>query len=151
MHDGWKFPKQFYAKKDSDNAQNWILFNYHFKDELQRKYQTSRTCSPVEAWLPPAQKKLGKKPLTGPGQGEIPRVPSISDTLAKFSRALHGGELKDKNDIDDILDSGILHIHSDFEHVEEVVHQETNVEEIHKQVFDVPEAKAVDPDALSWE
>ena len=31
IHDGWKFAGKFYAKKDVDNAQNWILFNYHFK------------------------------------------------------------------------------------------------------------------------
>jgi len=30
-HHGWKFAGKFYAKKDSDNAHNWILFNYHFK------------------------------------------------------------------------------------------------------------------------
>ena len=62
-HDGWKIPKQFYAKKESDTAQNWVLFNYHFKDEMQRKYQTSRTCSPVEPWLPPKLRQQGKKPL----------------------------------------------------------------------------------------
>ena len=62
-HDGWKIPKQFYAKKESDTAQNWVLFNYHFKDEMQRKYQTSRTCSPVEPWLPPKMRQQGKKPL----------------------------------------------------------------------------------------
>lgn len=103
-HDGWKFPKQFYKKKEADTVQNWVLFNYHFKDELQRKYRTTRTCSPVEPWLPDKLKKMGKKALIGPGQGEIPRVPSISDTLTKFARALHDqSKIKDKLAIDDIL------------------------------------------------
>ena len=51
VHDGWKFPKQFYAKKDVDSAQNRLLFQYHFKDELPRKYNTNRTCSPVEPYM----------------------------------------------------------------------------------------------------
>ena len=100
-HDGWKIPKKFYKNKEADTVQNWVLFNYHFKDELQRKYQTTRTCSPVEPWLPDKLRKMGKKALKGPGQGEIPRVPSISDTLTKFSRALHDqSKIRDKTKID---------------------------------------------------
>ena len=41
---------------------NWDLFNYHFKDELQRKYQTSRTCSPV---------KGESDEIIGPGENEV--------------------------------------------------------------------------------
>ena len=33
-HKGWKFAGKFYANKDLDNAQNWILFNYHFKVKI---------------------------------------------------------------------------------------------------------------------
>jgi len=47
-HQGWKYPGKFYANKEIDTAQNWILFNYHFKDELLIKYKTNRTCSPIE-------------------------------------------------------------------------------------------------------
>ena len=96
VHDGWKFPKQFYAKKDVDSAQNRLLFQYHFKDELPRKYNTNRTCSPVEPYrhalsnnvgcsifdvvvdhfltfvnLTKKMRENGKSPLKGPGQFEI--------------------------------------------------------------------------------
>jgi len=47
-HRGWKFLGKFYANKELDNAQNWLLFNYQFKDELLKKYNTNRTCSPLE-------------------------------------------------------------------------------------------------------
>ena len=30
-HRGWKFLGKFYANKDVDNGQNWLLFNYQFK------------------------------------------------------------------------------------------------------------------------
>ncbi|CAK8679655.1 unnamed protein product [Clavelina lepadiformis] len=55
-HHGWKMSGKFYAKKDLDNAQNWILFNYHFKDTLQKKYGTNRTCSPIDSWKPGSRK-----------------------------------------------------------------------------------------------
>merc|ERR1712173_69379 len=49
---------------------------------------------------------MGKKALVGPSQGEIPRVPSISDTLTKFARALHDqSQIKDSMAIEDILKS----------------------------------------------
>ncbi|XP_078491692.1 beta-1,4-glucuronyltransferase 1 [Ciona intestinalis] len=65
-HHGWKTAGGFYAKKDSDNAQNWILFNYHFKDNLLTKYSTNRTCSPIKPWIP----KNKRGALVG-GQGFV--------------------------------------------------------------------------------
>uniref|UniRef100_H2ZCX2 Beta-1,4-glucuronyltransferase 1 n=1 Tax=Ciona savignyi TaxID=51511 RepID=H2ZCX2_CIOSA len=65
-HHGWKRAGDFYAKKDSDNAQNWILFNYHFKDNLMLKYSTNRTCSPIKPWIP----KNKRGALVG-GQGFV--------------------------------------------------------------------------------
>ncbi|XP_077970904.1 beta-1,4-glucuronyltransferase 1-like isoform X2 [Styela clava] len=70
VHHGWKFRGNFYANKDKDNAQNWILFNYHFKDDLQKKYNTNRTCSPVELWIPPGKRRSAPQPISH-GRGVV--------------------------------------------------------------------------------
>ena len=46
VHDNWKRPAAESETTPKDSF-NWFLFNYHFKDELQRKYNTSKTCSPL--------------------------------------------------------------------------------------------------------
>ena len=46
VHDDWKRPA-LGAEITPKDSFNWYLFNYHFKDELQRKYNTSKTCSPL--------------------------------------------------------------------------------------------------------
>lgn len=61
-HRGWKFLGKFYANKDVDNAQNWLLFNYQFKDELLKKYNTNRTCSPLEKFN---ENSIRKMPQNG--------------------------------------------------------------------------------------
>ena len=99
--------------------------------------------------------------LCGPGQNEIPRVPSISDTLAKFMRALHDKSIKDPYNLDDVVDkTSKLHTRGfnaevDNAKIEEkkVVIEDRDqevVQDFDKGGFDVPESN-LDPDALSWE
>lgn len=75
-HQGWKFAGKFYANKDADNAQNWILFNYHFKDDLQQKYKTNRTCSPLED-VDFKTKFAGRRNMPMPGKSVV---------LSRFNR-----------------------------------------------------------------
>ena len=42
------FFKRLNEVESDPEAFNWYLFNYHFKDELQRKYHTAKTCSPTD-------------------------------------------------------------------------------------------------------
>ena len=67
-------------RNDDSNAHyttdkfTWDLFNYHFKDELQRKYKTSRTCSPVE----------NDNQLIGPYQNKLLLDREVNDDFARY-------------------------------------------------------------------
>ena len=73
IHRGLKLNDDSNAHYTTDKF-TWDLFNYHFKDELQRKYKTSRTCSPVE----------NDNQLTGPYQNKLLLDREVNDDFNRY-------------------------------------------------------------------
>ena len=78
VHNGWKRLDEVAKEEDSFN---WYLFNYHFKDELQRKYNTDKTCSPTDHGH---DVDLNLPTILGPREGKALSDRPVNDDFNRY-------------------------------------------------------------------
>lgn len=162
VHHGWKELAD--EVKDEDSF-NWYLFNYHFKDELQRKYNTDKTCSPTDhdddnlqqissVYGPREGKALSDRPVNDDFnryqiQQNMMGIPVAIDNEQPFAMEVIGGALENLPP----HDHRKLVVVSEERHIRHYTAEE--LQQLYEKSLinegQMAEFKEADPNAMSWE
>ena len=162
VHHGWKRLDE--VEKDVESF-NWYLFNYHFKDELQRKYNTDKTCSPTDH---ADDNILNISPVYGPREGKALADRPVNDDFNRYQiqQNMMGIPVAIPNEqpfameiIGGPLDNLPPHDHRKLVVVSEERHIRHYTAEELQEMYEkslaikseMPEFKEHDPNDLSWE